>query len=135
MLLPPSGLVIPLEATCGPFINRVRDSLGQGIAILLAQIARTLISLRTNPDSDTVQACWALYQDLFGPGEIPGPRLVTDLACTLWMHNLVGVRLALTSVQIWIPGSCRSILACMHARLTQSCCFKIERARWPCFLL
>lgn len=66
----------------------MRDSLGKGIAILLAQIARTLISSWTNPDSDTLQACWALYQDLFGPGEVPGPRLVTDVACTLWMHNL-----------------------------------------------
>ena len=91
---------MPLEATCGPFINRVRDSLGQGIAILLAQIARTLISLWTDPDSATMQACWVLYQDLFGPGEISGPRVVTDVACTLWVHIFDGVRLMLVGVQI-----------------------------------
>ena len=43
-LLPPSGLAIHLEATCGPFINRVGDSFGRATASLLANIVQTLVS-------------------------------------------------------------------------------------------
>ena len=69
-LLPPSGLEVHLEATCGPFINRVGDSFGRATASLLAHIVQTLVSSWTDPSSDILQAYWALYQDLFGPGEI-----------------------------------------------------------------
>ena len=98
--MPVSGLIFHLEATCGPFLNRVRLSLGPGIAILLAQIVHTLISSWTYPHSGLLQAYWALYHDLFGPGEILGPRLVTDMAYTLWWHTCVGVRHIVTGLQI-----------------------------------
>ena len=75
MLLPPSGLEIHLEAICGPFINRVGDSFGRATASLLANIVQTLVSSWTDPSSDILQAYWALYQDLFGLGEISNTRL------------------------------------------------------------
>ena len=86
-LLPPSGHKIHLGATCGPFINRVRDGLGHGTARLLASIVQTIVYSWTFPDDEILQACWALYQDLFGPGETF--QIVPDLGSTrLAMHSV-----------------------------------------------
>ena len=89
-LLPPSGLTIHLEATCGPFINRVGDSIGTGTANLLASIMQTLVSSWDNPSNDILQAYWALYQDLFGPGEIFCTRSVLHF---VW-HECAGIELS-----------------------------------------
>ena len=64
------------EATCGPYINRVALSFAHGTAILLAHVAHTLVWSWTDPADDTLQAYWAIYHDVFGPGETSGTRLV-----------------------------------------------------------
>ena len=69
-----------LEATCGPYINRVQDSLPTKTANLLAQIAAVLVCSWTKPSNVMLLAYWALYQDLFGPGEICCTRLVIHSA-------------------------------------------------------
>ena len=111
-LLPPSGLEIHLEATCGPFINRVGDSIGTGTANLLASIMQTLVSSWDNPSNDILQAYWALYQDLFGPGEIFDTRIVLHIA---W-HERAGIKLSATYRCLSLQGL-RS--ACGHAGLTR----------------
>ena len=76
MLLPASGPVTYHEPTCGPYDNRVAACFGPETANLHSHIAYNLVSSWTDPGNDVLQAYWAVYHDLFGPGETFEARLV-----------------------------------------------------------
>ena len=120
--MPPSGLKVYMEATVGPFINRVGDSFGRGTASLLTNIVQMLVSSWNDPSNDILRAYWALYQDLFGPGEVLGIRIVVR-----FMEARVCRHKAQCSLDVSESArheSCRPSSACGHARLIQCHCFE-----------
>ena len=101
------------------------DSFSRDTACLLAHIAQTIVASWANPSDGIMQVYWALYQDMFGPGEILGTRPIIVL-CGGMSVQASGSAL-LGDVQIcqgWVTQAKVSMCAC---RLTQCHCYQKTR--------